>query len=29
LAGKVKVGVVGGMGDILAAQIKAAKVITF
>jgi hypothetical protein len=28
MADKVKVGIVGGMGDILAAQIKAAKVIS-
>jgi hypothetical protein len=28
LADKVKVGIVGGMGDIIAAQVKATKVIT-
>lgn len=28
LAGKVQIGIVGGMGDILEAQIKAEKVIT-
>ncbi len=28
LAGKVRVGIVGGMGDILLAQVEAAKVIT-
>ncbi len=28
LAGKLKVGLVGGMGDIIAAQAEAAKVIT-